>query len=135
MYLFKSKLSAEKTRAQAKNRRVHLSNERTFLAWIRTCIGIMAFGFVIEKFFLPPNGSQLTSGQPGAAGSHYYAFLGIFLVLLGAATGILAAYRFLKTEREIIEDTYRPSVAADLMVAILLGAIGVLLFIYLIRTL
>lgn len=34
------------------NRRVHMANERTFLAWIRTSIGIMAFGFVVEKFAL-----------------------------------------------------------------------------------
>jgi len=27
-----------------------MANERTFLAWIRTSIGIMAFGFVVEKF-------------------------------------------------------------------------------------
>lgn len=31
-----------------KNTRVHLANERTFLSWIRTSIGIMAFGFVVE---------------------------------------------------------------------------------------
>lgn len=30
----------------------HMANERTFLAWIRTSIGIMAFGFVVEKFVL-----------------------------------------------------------------------------------
>ncbi len=30
----------------------HLANERTFLAWIRTSIGIMAFGFVVVKFSL-----------------------------------------------------------------------------------
>lgn len=29
-----------------------MANERTFLAWIRTSIGIMAFGFVVEKFAL-----------------------------------------------------------------------------------
>jgi uncharacterized membrane protein YidH (DUF202 family) len=34
------------------NRRVHMANERTFLAWIRTSIGVMAFGFVVEKFAL-----------------------------------------------------------------------------------
>lgn len=32
--------------------RDHMANERTFLAWIRTSIGIMAFGFVVEKFAL-----------------------------------------------------------------------------------
>lgn len=31
---------------KGRNRRVHLADERTFLAWIRTIIGIIAFGFV-----------------------------------------------------------------------------------------
>jgi len=32
--------------------REHLANERTFLAWIRTSIALMGFGFVIVKFTL-----------------------------------------------------------------------------------
>ena len=28
----------------------HAANERTYLAWIRTSIAIMGFGFIIEKF-------------------------------------------------------------------------------------
>ncbi|HBF42637.1 MAG TPA: hypothetical protein DDW42_03215, partial [Desulfobacteraceae bacterium] len=46
MYLFGKRLSEEKRQARVKNRRVHMANERTFLSWIRTSIGIMAFGFV-----------------------------------------------------------------------------------------
>jgi putative membrane protein len=30
----------------------HAANERTFLAWLRTSIAVIAFGFVIEKFNL-----------------------------------------------------------------------------------
>ena len=30
----------------------HAANERTFLAWVRTGIAIIALGFVIEKFNL-----------------------------------------------------------------------------------
>ena len=30
----------------------HAANERTFLAWVRTAIAVMAFGFIIEKFDL-----------------------------------------------------------------------------------
>ena len=30
----------------------HLANERTFLAWVRTAIAVMAFGFIVEKFDL-----------------------------------------------------------------------------------
>ena len=32
--------------------RDHSANERTFLAWVRTGIAVIAFGFVIEKFNL-----------------------------------------------------------------------------------
>ena len=42
----------EKKTDRPQNRRVHLANERTFLAWIRTSIAMMAFGFVVEKFAL-----------------------------------------------------------------------------------
>jgi putative membrane protein len=30
----------------------HAANERTFLAWVRTAIAVMAFGFLIERFDL-----------------------------------------------------------------------------------
>ena len=30
----------------------HAANERTFLAWLRTGMAVVAFGFVIEKFNL-----------------------------------------------------------------------------------
>ena len=30
----------------------HAANERTFLAWLRTSIAVIAFGFVVEKFNL-----------------------------------------------------------------------------------
>ncbi|MDO8281130.1 MAG: DUF202 domain-containing protein [Thermodesulfovibrionia bacterium] len=36
----------DKNAVKVLNRRVHMANERTFLAWIRTSISIMAFGFV-----------------------------------------------------------------------------------------
>lgn len=34
------------------NFRDHSANERTFLAWVRTSIAVMAFGFIVEKFDL-----------------------------------------------------------------------------------
>jgi uncharacterized membrane protein YidH (DUF202 family) len=35
-----------------RNFRDHSANERTFLAWVRTSIAVMAFGFLVEKFDL-----------------------------------------------------------------------------------
>lgn len=42
----------DNTEISPTNAREHLANERTLLAWIRTSIGIMAFGFVVVKFSL-----------------------------------------------------------------------------------
>jgi putative membrane protein len=132
MYLFKKGLTEEKRQSRVKNRRVHMANERTFLAWIRTSIGIMAFGFVIEKFMVPVGNHNMASFHSPVKGSNFIAYLGIFLVFMGAASGLLATFRFLRTEKEIIEDTYHPSIIADILIAILLGSIGILLVIYLI---
>lgn len=132
MYLFKKRFTEDKRQARVKNRRAHMANERTFLAWIRTSIGIMAFGFVIEKFMVPVGNHNIASFQGLVEDHKFIAFLGVFLVLLGAASGFLATFRFLRTEKEIIEDTYHPSIIADILIAILLGSIGILLVIYLI---
>ncbi len=134
MHLFRKKLSEGKRQVRVKNRRVHMANERTFLAWIRTSIGIMAFGFIIEKFVIPVESTKIAGIQDLVDRSTFLIFPGAFLVLLGAVAGLLATYRFLKTEKEIMEDTYHPSISADFLIAILLCAIGILLVIYLVRT-
>ena len=135
MYLFRRRISEEHKQAHIRNRRVHLANERTFLAWIRTSIGIMAFGFVIEKFVVPLFQDKTAGIKYITDGYNWPAFLGIFLVFLGAIAGLLATYRFIKTEKEIMENTFRPSVTADILIASVLGCIAILLVIYLITAL
>lgn len=62
-----------------RNRRVHLANERTFLLWIRTSIGIMAFGFVVEKFGLFLRQLYLLTGRQFSPNHREYSsFFGIF---------------------------------------------------------
>ncbi len=118
------------------NRRVHMANERTFLAWIRTSIGIMAFGFVVEKFALFVKqisyilGREITTPPRG-----YSSMLGILLVGLGAVMALLAFIRFKKVERQIDEDTYQPSKLLDALLTLSVLAIGVFLIIYLIHSL
>jgi len=73
-----------------------MANERTFLSWIRTSIGIMAFGFVVEKFgifikqfsyFISKEpGQRITLGPSPSPG--YSSVLGICLIGLGAAMGV-----------------------------------------------
>jgi putative membrane protein len=103
------------------NARDHLANERTFLAWIRTSIGIMAFGFVVVKFSLFVKqlsillGKQLIIQQKG-----YSAIMGIVLVAVGAITSLLAYLRYKKTEKQINENNYQSS---SLIINLLVGFI------------
>jgi uncharacterized membrane protein YidH (DUF202 family) len=121
------------------DRRVHMANERTFLAWIRTSIGIMAFGFVVEKFALFIKKLSYFLGKAdiqGAAPSSigYSSIFGIVLVAMGALMGVLAFIRYKKVEREINEDTYQPSLILDILVTMAILVIGIFLVIYMIHS-
>jgi uncharacterized membrane protein YidH (DUF202 family) len=131
--------TAEKKPAKVGNRRVHMANERTFLAWIRTSIGIMAFGFVVEKFALFIKKLAYFFGKPDISGAvhdtwGYSTVFGVGLVAMGALMGLLAFIRFKKVEREIDEDRYRPSLILDIMVAMSILAIGIFLVFYMIHS-
>jgi len=120
---------------KVRNRRVHLANERTFLAWIRTSIGIMAFGFVVERFSIFVKQVSYFLGKEVSLPSRgYSAALGISLVALGALMGVLSFIRYKKIEKEIDEDTYQSSLILDIMLALAVLVIGIFLVIYLIHS-
>jgi putative membrane protein len=102
--------------------RDHLANERTLLAWQRTALTILGLGFVVDRFALGGAGSA-------AVGS----LVGLGLVLLGGLASGVGAYRFVRTEREIDNATYRSSIAAHLVLtgAIVIGALAVAVFLVL----
>ena len=74
--------------------RVYLASERTFLAWIRTSISLMGFGFVIARFALwtrefSHSGKVTTlSVDPGVS-----TWLGVGMVCVGVGVSVLAAVR------------------------------------------
>ncbi|NEW84720.1 MAG: DUF202 domain-containing protein [Mariniphaga sp.] len=132
-----SEITEDKTTGKALNRRVHMANERTFLAWIRTSIGIMAFGFVVEKFalFMKQMSFVLeksTIGEVSPPSHGYSAILGIFLVGLGALMGLLAFIRYKKVEKQINDDTWQPSSRLDALLTISVLVVGIFLVVYLI---
>ena len=134
-----SEIIEDKKSAGVRNRRVHMANERTFLAWIRTSIGIMAFGFVVEKFALFIKQMSLILGNANIESASppphgYSAIVGIFLVGLGTLMGPLAFVRYKKVERQINEDTYQPSSILDILLTISVLAVGIFLVVYLIHS-
>ena len=121
------------------NRRVHMANERTFLAWIRTSIGIMAFGFVVQKFALFTKQMALIIGRPATGETllpahGYSALMGIFLVALGAAMSALAFVKYMKVKKQIDEDTWHHSSSLNALLTFAILMVGILLVIYLIST-
>ena len=78
--------------------RVYFAAERTMLAWLRTGIGIMAFGFVVARFGLFLHLLQSQGGVP--AGHGLSPYLGAALVGLGVvatAGGAVQYHRFCRT--------------------------------------
>lgn len=126
----------DKNNPKVRNRRVHMANERTFLSWIRTSIGIMAFGFVVEKFALfLKQVSYFLGNEVQAPSRGYSSVFGIVLVGLGALMGVLAFIRYKKVEKQIDEDAYQPSLILDVLLAMSVLTIGIFLIIYLIHSL
>ena len=75
--------------------RDHLANKRTFLAWVRTSIALMGFGFVIAKFQIFLHilvHEKLTSSS---------LLGGVIMILMGIATLLYGFYEYLEQEREL----------------------------------
>ena len=111
----------------------HLANERTFLAWVRTSAGIMAFGFVVVKFSLFVKQVSLILGKENIIHSKGYSgIVGIILVAVGTVTSILSYLRYRHTEKQLNEGFYKHS---SLLITILTGFIflvSVFLIVYLV---
>ena len=112
----------------------HLANERTFLAWIRTSIAIMGFGFVVVKFalFIKQISLVLTTKQTVLPGKGYSTQIGILLVAVGAFMAFYSWLRYRITKKQLINKAYKPSALPALLLTIGIVIIGVLLVIYLV---
>jgi putative membrane protein len=115
----------------------HAANERTFLAWVRTVIALMAFGFLIEKFnlFLQYLAHAIhTSTQP--MHMPYIHGVGEGMVALAILAQILATYRFFSNRRNLLHEDSIPFKGglAEAAVAVLLTGMGLLLLIFLSTT-
>lgn len=113
----------------------HAANERTFLAWVRTAIAVMAFGFIVEKFdlFLEVAAPSLAGRALSLPGQKFGNAAGLGLIVLGTAMVALAGLRFLTTATAIDSEDLRlgPGSRTDLVLAALLVLLGCALFVYL----
>lgn len=113
--------------------RVRFAAERTLLAWVRTGLALMGFGFVVARFGLFLREIAIAEIPPRPAHSGWSGWIGIALVLLGVLINLFAAweYRIVIQRIERGEDYRPPRWSLALIVAVLLAAIGMGMIVFL----
>ena len=109
----------------------HLANERTFLAWIRTSIALMGFGFVIVKFAVFVRQMSFMMGEKNiTAANGYSGHIGVVMVILGAVITTLAYMRYRHIEHQLNNNSYFPSKRLSVLVtlSIIIGCIFLVLY-------
>ncbi len=112
--------------------RIFFAGERTLLAWIRTGITIMAFGFVVARFglFLRLVAAQGVFSEHSGANQHVISsFVGVTLVLLGSGVLLFAAGQHRSFCRGLNSSDIPSKYAAGIpvIVASALGVLGIVL--------
>jgi putative membrane protein len=79
--------------------RVLFAAERTLLAWQRSAIALMGFGFVVERFglFL----QVMAHESPAAPQRGFSLALGVLLLLLGAVVALVSARQFRQVAKNL----------------------------------
>lgn len=101
------------------------ANERTLLAWLRTGLSLITFGFVIAKTAV-----WLRLNEVGAipVGSHR---IGTVFIFLGAAAELIGLVRFLRVRQALLARRPAPSGAVSIIVvAVLAAGLGILLGVF-----
>src|ERR1700689_951511 len=86
----------------------HLANERTFLAWIRTSISIIVFGFVVAKFGITLREFLRLRGSAEHA-SGVSLGIGIGFMLMGIGTATTSSTRYRRTLQQLDADQFEPA--------------------------
>ncbi len=107
--------------------RTRLAADRTLMAWIRTSVSMISFGFSIYKFFQYLLESNLTAGHL----QHYAPRnFGVALVSLGMILLALAILEYFLFLRNLTRETgQKYPISTALVAALLLSAIGVLVLV------
>ena len=126
-------MSSMKTEPKA-DLRDSLAAERTFLAWIRTGLALMGFGFVVARFGLFLQQLRLLEHTASAPSYGLSLWFGTALIALGVIVNLLSAWNHLRLVKELNRGDSpppRPSTQA-VLVALLLALVGLAMAIYLV---
>ena len=96
--------------------RTHLANERTFLAWLRTGLSLVAVGLAAARF-LPLD---------LVPGFRFVTIFALLLVLAGTVSVVFGAVRYVRAYQQIMRAAYDPAPWPIVIVATIVTVLGVL---------
>ena len=111
-----SAVIAPRTGDQDSRARTHLANERTFLAWLRTGLSLVAVGLAVAGFVpidLVP-------------GVRYVTLFAALLVVFGTVMTLYGANRYVAAHRQIEAGSYRPATGPIVAFAVAVGILGLM---------
>src|SRR5919198_4251861 len=94
-----------------KDPRVYFAAERTLLAWIRTGLAMMGFGFVVARFGLFLRELQFSHGGPVAHSTGFSFWFGTALVLMGAMATLLGARQYKRSVHRLQQGRWSPGLS------------------------
>jgi uncharacterized protein (DUF302 family)/uncharacterized membrane protein YidH (DUF202 family) len=112
----------------------YLAAERTLLAWIRTGLALMGFGFVVARFGLFLQELQVVQHTQSAQSFGFSLWFGTALIAVGVIMNVFAGWRHAKLVRELDRgDTARAGSSRQAVaIAFFLALVGLAMAIYLV---
>jgi putative membrane protein len=112
--------------------RVYLAAERTFLAWVRTSVSLMGFGFVIARFALFLREYALMGAGPPRGATGVSTWVGFGMVCVGVFVCFMAAFRHRAYIQALEHGVANPplNIRSSLVVAMTLAVVGLALAIH-----
>jgi putative membrane protein len=111
--------------------RDHLANERTFLAWLRTGIAIVVFGFAIGRFAIAIRQFLQIQGHVSSTAG-ISAWFGMIAIIGGVVLTLAGLRRYRRTRAQLESGAFEPAGFVVDLVGILVALFGLALAGYLI---
>ncbi len=114
--------------------RNYMAVERTFLAWIRTGLSLMGFGFVVARFGLFLRELQSANLSIPSKSFGLSIYFGTALIIIGVLANALSAWHYVALIGKLNrgDDTFNHPSPLAIVIAVILAILGVAMAVYLI---